>query len=199
MSAKTTNDLPEVKQRPGRKPVIPSPELGMIIFICTEVMFFTALISAFLVIKAGAGNWVPPEDVRLPILATSVNTCFLVISGLLMLMAGRLYKEKETRDRAVEAYLRSTILGAIFVCFQGWEWVQLIQYGFTMQAGIFAATFFLVIGSHGLHAAATVIAMIWHYRAIKKHELTISGFRALQYFWLFVVCIWPILFGLVYF
>ena len=45
--------------------VISSPVFGMSVFVFTEIMFFVALISAFMVIKAGNGDWQVPEG-RLP-------------------------------------------------------------------------------------------------------------------------------------
>ena len=62
------------------KNIISNKVLGMLIFVFTEVMFFTALISAFLVIK-GDAPWSIPHGVRLPILATAYNTMVLLFSG----------------------------------------------------------------------------------------------------------------------
>ncbi len=56
---------------------------GMLIFVVTETMFFTALISAFVIIKAGVDAWSPPAGVLLPVAATAFNTLLLLLSGAL--------------------------------------------------------------------------------------------------------------------
>ena len=50
-----------------RAPLLADSVFGMLIFVATEVMFFTALISAFVIIKAGVEPWTPPVGVRLPV------------------------------------------------------------------------------------------------------------------------------------
>jgi heme/copper-type cytochrome/quinol oxidase subunit 3 len=172
----------------------------MSIFIATELMFFVALISAYLVIKAATGNWVPPENIRLPVMATGFNTAILILSGWLTYRSGKLLVlGRSYREQARSTFLRAIVLGGFFVLFQGYEWVNLITHGMTMKSSIFGACFFLLIGSHGLHALATIVAMLLYYRHLTNGTFTLGGFRAVQMIWLFVVGIWPILYGLVYF
>lgn len=183
-----------------RNPRFSSQVIGMGIFIATELMFFIALISAYLVIKAGTGEWVPPKNVRLPVMATGFNTAILMFSGWLTWKTGKLLVlGRSHRDLAKRTFLHAILLGSFFVTFQGYEWIKLISLGMTMKSNIFAACFFLLIGAHGIHALCTVLAMVWHYRHLNQGTLTLGGFRALQMFWFFVVGMWPLLYGLVYF
>ncbi len=179
--------------------VIPSAILGTIIFVLTEVMFFTALISAYLVIKGGTvGGWVPPDSVTLPVAATALNTLILFGSGISLFFAGRAM----TRGRVSMIsfwYLQALILGAIFVGVQGYEWVGLIQYGMTITSGLFAACFYLLIGSHAVHAASAILLLGWYYFRLKSGKLTAAQLGALQIYWYFIVGVWPVLYGLVYF
>ena len=91
------------------------------------------------------------------------------------------------------------MLGIGFVVLQGFEWMRLIAYGMSMTSGIFGACFFLLIGTHGLHAAAAAIAMGYLYLRLRRHQLRPEHVQAMQVFWYFVVGIWPVLYGLVYF
>ncbi len=163
-------------------------------------MFFAALVSAYLVIKAGTlGNWVPPENVRLPIEATAFNTFILFLSGCFLFFAGR-YKAMDAAEKLVKnALMKTILLGSFFVLFQGYEWINLISLGMTMKSGIFGATFYLLIGSHGIHALSAIFAMFYLLFKFKKQELTLQHIYAMQVFWFFVVGVWPILYGLVYF
>lgn len=187
--------------RPGaqRKPLLASCVLGTIIFVVTEVMFFTALVSAYLVIKAGMGAWAPPESVTLPVAATALNTVILLASGVLFFVAGKRYKGVSDSGKIIQLYLLAGLMGAFFVSLQGYEWVKLVSYGMTMQNSIFGSCFFLLIGSHGLHVLSAVIVVGFFFRRLLRGELTVDQFKALRIYWYFVVAIWPVLYGLVYF
>ncbi len=167
----------------------------MLIFVTTELMFFAALVSSHTVIRSGAGLWAPPESVRLPIITTAFNTAVLLFSGFFLWLAGRDLKKPIARTY----FALAIVTGLFFVCVQGYEWTQLLKYGMTMTSGVFGATFFLLVGSHGLHAAAGVIAMAVVYLVSSKKELTRDQFRALQIFWFFIVAVWLVFYGLVYF
>ncbi|MGB5702243.1 MAG: cytochrome c oxidase subunit 3, partial [Polyangiales bacterium] len=66
-----------------REPVVPSGVLGMLMFVATEIMFFSGLISAFVIGKSNAiGGWPPPGQPRLPVEETALNTAALLASGV---------------------------------------------------------------------------------------------------------------------
>ena len=183
-----------------RQPVVPSVILGTIIFVLTETMYFSALVSSFLVIRSRVfGEWTPPADIRLPVVATAFNTAVLVVSGILMYFATRAYARPGGRDLAKRLFGTAILLGAFFVIFQGYEWVKLIGWGMTLQSGIFGSTFFMLVGSHGLHVLAAVTVMAVLYRRLIAGKLKLDEMRAMRIFWLFVVGVWPVLYRLVYF
>ena len=186
-----------------RKPsAIPNQQMGMMIFIATEVMFFLALVSSYLVIRArDVAGWAPPGDITLPVVATAFNTAILMLSGLMFFVATRYFASEDPllKQRARTTYFQAVCLGTFFVVFQGYEWIKLVDYGMTMASSIFGATFFLLIGSHGLHAAAGVVAMAFTYRKMVKGTLDPNAFKAMFIFWAFIVVAWPFLYGLVYF
>ena len=184
-------------------PLLTNAELGTLLFVGSELMFFAALISAFLIIKAGRGAaFVLPAHITLPVLATGLNTVVLLVSGYLLHLATVRFKrlahnDELARHRVERLFLAAIVGGIIFVSAQGYEWVKLLSYGMTMTSGIFAACFFLLIGTHALHVAATVAVMLFFY--LRRSRLTLANLRALRMFWLFVVGVWPLLYGLVYF
>ena len=185
--------------RRRRAPLLADSVFGMLIFVATEAMFFTALISAFVIIKAGVTVWAPPLGVRLAVIATASNTLLLLLSAVLLQQAGHLFATEGSTPRVQTLFSSAALLGTCFALFQGYEWLRLIDYGMTMTSGIFGACFFLLIGTHGLHAVAAVTAMTYLSVRLKRHKLRLEQVRAMQIFWYFVVGIWPVLYGLVYF
>jgi heme/copper-type cytochrome/quinol oxidase subunit 3 len=175
--------------------LISNEVLGVLLLVIMEVMFFVSLTSAYLIERASAGgNWLPPEGVRLPIWATGLNTLVLIGSAVTMFAARS--KDAHTRRRLMTF---SLFMGFFFLCAQGNEWLKLVTQGMTMTSSVFGAIFFLIIGSHAVHVMAGLLALGYALRLQSKSDLTEPQFHAMQLFWFFVVGIWPILYGLVYF
>src|SRR3989338_5222830 len=178
--------------------ILPSAALGMIIFIFTEVMLFAAFISAYLIVSAGALDWQPINQPRLPAMATGFNTVVLFFSGIFLFLASRSFS-RGVADETKKFLFLSLTAGLFFVLFQGAEWVRLIGYGLTMTSSVYGSFFYLLIGAHGLHAVAAILLLWVMYFRFRKDRLTRESFLAAQFFWYFVVGVWPILYGLVYF
>ena len=92
----------------------------------------------------------------------------------------------------------SLALGAFFVVFQGAEWVALLRQGLTLTSSQLGSFFYLIVGTHALHAVAAMLALAWAWRAMRAGRLTRPRLGAVQMFWFFVVLIWPVLYWKVY-
>jgi len=185
-------------------PVVPSSissnVLGMLIFIASELVLFLALIIVFTLARAGHPEWPPFGQPRLPLLISSINTLILLISGLTMYQAWRYI-----RDGYIYAFQRqvfiTTVLGIVFLMFQGFEWFNLIRFGLKVTANLYGATFYVLIGMHALHVLIAVQVLIFVWRKALRGAYTATDHSGLimgGLFWEFVVLIWPILFIVVY-
>jgi heme/copper-type cytochrome/quinol oxidase subunit 3 len=183
---------------PVRRKLLPDQIFAMLVFVFTEIMFFTALVSAFIVIKGSRANWEIPAGVALPVILTGYNTLVLMLSGVMLWRVGRLIQAGKSLGEVRGSLAYAIMFGAFFVGLQGYEWVQLMGYGLTMQSSIFGACFFLLIGSHAAHALVGIAVLLWWYGRLAK-KMDLADCRAVQIFWFFVVGIWPMLYGLVYF
>lgn len=163
-------------------------------------MFFVGLISAFLVFRLGSEIWPPASQPRLPVEVTGINTVILLLSGLTVHLALR-----AIRDGNLNGLLRwlwtTAVLGTVFLCVQGYEWIRLVHFGLTVSSGIYGSTFYTLIGFHGFHVLAAVLWLIivlyqgWRGRfAVHRH----TGVEIFSMYWTFVVGLWPLLYGLVY-
>ncbi len=182
----------------ARKPFLPNGVLGMICFVAMEIMFFAALISAYMIVKSGMLFWPPPDQPRLPVVATAVNSLILLASGWLLFKAERSFRREENGKGAYRLFQFSITLGTLFVLIQGFEWVRLIGYGVTMTSSTYGSFFYLIIGAHGSHAVAALIVMALMLKKMKMKQLSAVDFWCSQIFWYFVVGVWPILYILVY-
>src|ERR671932_1127875 len=94
---------------------------------------------------------------RLPVEVTGINTLILLYSAVTMRLASRAIRLGQ-QQKLARMLLYTAVLGAIFLSVQGYEWVKLIRYGLTLSSGVYGATFYTLIGLHGLHVAG---ALVW--------------------------------------
>ncbi len=177
-----------------------SAKLGILLFITAEVMFFSGLISAFVVFRFSPVSWPPPGQPRLPLGVTAFNTLVLLLSGVTFQLAFRALKS--VRYQAFKKLLTWTgALGALFLCVQGFEWIRLLHYGLTLHSSIFGGFFYCLVGTHGLHVLGGLIALLWVLKrawADAYDSTQALGVEICRIYWFFVVGLWPIIFFLVY-
>jgi heme/copper-type cytochrome/quinol oxidase subunit 3 len=169
----------------------------MLIFVAAEVMFFSGLISAFVIGRSNAlGGWPPPGQPRLPVEETAFNTGALLASGVALYFANRAFKNGAPSTKRL--LLLSIALGGFFLVFQGAEWVALVGEGLTLTSGQLGGFFYLLVGTHAVHVAAGFLILLYTYRRLSHDDLDGFTFWPAQIFWYFVVGVWPILYWQVY-
>ena len=123
---------------------ISTRKFGMWIFLLTEVMVFSTLLSAYLRYRAAVPDyehgiycgemfelcWVPAADViRSHLIFGVINTFALLLSSLTVVLA--LYAAKNNNPKATTRYLIATfVLGAMFLVLKIWEWNEMKNYNF---------------------------------------------------------------------
>ena len=195
--------------------------MGMILFIMSEVMFFSAWFWSFfkhaifpladvpdLFLEGGAdlsttayaaaAAW-PPEGIvtfdawDLPLL----NTMILLLSGCTVTWAHHALLEGK-RPAMLYGLLFTVLLGAIFTMFQAYEYSH-AEFGF--RDNIYGANFFMATGFHGFHVlVGTLFLLVMLIRA-NRGEMTAEkhlGFEAAAWYWHFVDVVWLFLFAGIY-
>ncbi len=67
---------------------IPNSKLGMWLFLGTEIMFFTAFIGSYIVLRLGSHGWPSnPADTHINVFLGGVNTFVLIVSSYLVVLA----------------------------------------------------------------------------------------------------------------
>lgn len=189
----------DAPREPRRSPkLVSSGVLGMLLFVFTESMLFAGMISAHAIVKSRAAGqmWPPFGQPRLPVESTALNTAALLASGLILVIAHFAYRRRAAR--ALVPLALSVLLGMFFVVFQGVEWAALLQEGLTLQSSPYGGFFYLIVGTHALHAIAAILCLAWAWFRLRRKQLTASEFATVQVFWYFVVLVWPMLYLKVY-
>jgi cytochrome c oxidase subunit 3 len=177
-------------------------KLGMWVFLGSEVMFFTALIGSYIILRvaqpqAWAGH---PNQTPLNIPVTAVNTFLLICSSVTMVKA--FAAAQDGLQKQLCWWLVATCaIGATFVGVQVYEYRELIHNGFLPSTSLFGSTFYTMTGFHGFHVTMGVICMIWVTLKAFRGGYTATDHRGVEViglYWHFVDLVWIILFTIVY-
>lgn len=199
MSAQSVTAQFEPRPEPVRREqLIPNGVMGMLMFIFTELMFFSGFISAHTIVRSQTAGqmWPPFGQPRLPAEETAVNTAALLASGLVLFLTWFAFKRDPQRARI--PLILAIGLGAFFVLFQGAEWVALLGEGLTLTSSTYGAFFYVIVGAHGIHALCALSALVWMFTRLDKGTLTAHQLATVSAFWYFVVLLWPVLYWRVY-
>ena len=176
---------------------------GMLLFIASEVMFFSAFFwayfDAWLYPKEATGFMWPPQGIEtfdawdVPFL----NTLVLLLSGCTVTWAHHAVIEGNQRE-AVRALALTVLLGILFTSLQAYEYIHA---AFAFSDGIYPSTFFMATGFHGFHVIiGTTFLFVCLIRAKKGHFRPDHhfGLEAAAWYWHFVDVVWLFLFTFVY-
>ena len=148
----------------------------------------------------------PKNKVRmqplLPMGVTAVNTVILLVSGVAMVLTWRQLANWD-RKKILRRLLLTAALGSVFLLLQGFEWVRLISFGLTLSSSVYGAIFYTLIGCHALHVLGALIwlvgvALRFQYKPQSYGPARHLGIKLIGMYWILVVALWPILYGLVY-
>lgn len=196
----------------ARVPVLPSRKLSVWLFLGSEVVFFSALIITYIVLRLTSPNWPTPAEIQhvLNIPVTAINTFILILSSIAVVLALEAIKHGNQR-RLVLWLAVTSILGATFLGIQMYEYRELLSHGLSLTAvpedampgrdKLFATTFFTMTGFHGMHVAAGVLTLLIVLIKAWRGLYTTADHDGVELFglyWHFVDVVWIFLFTIVY-
>jgi heme/copper-type cytochrome/quinol oxidase subunit 3 len=180
-------------------PPVERGKFAVWLFLATEIMFFTALIGTYIVLRSGSAEWPDPMR-RLAVDITAFNTFVLITSSWMMVKA--LFAAQKGDQGGILRWLAATIIGgSFFVGIQVYEYIQLYQHGSLPNVDIFWSTFYAMTGFHGLHVVVGVIWLICAWFATLRGKYTARNYLGLELaglYWHFVDLVWVLLFTIVY-
>ncbi|MBI4000028.1 MAG: heme-copper oxidase subunit III [Candidatus Omnitrophica bacterium] len=179
---------------------IDTRKLGMWIFLASEIMFFTGLIGAYIVLRfANINTWPHPSTI-LNIPLTGINT-FILICSSATLVLGLASVQRGYKEGLHVGLFLTVLLGSVFLGIQMHEYHNLIEDGFTISTSIFGSCFFTLTGFHGAHVLAGVVwltvVLVRSFMGFFTPE-EYAGVEIVGLYWHFVDLVWIILFTILY-
>lgn len=179
---------------------IETRKLGMWIFLASEVMFFTGLIGAYIVLRGATPSWPVPNTV-LNIPLTAFNTFILICSSATLVKGLAAAQDGDKEGMQVGLFL-TVLLGSLFLSIQMHEYRELIhEREFAPSSSIFGSCFFTLTGFHGMHVFVGVLCLIFVFIRSLLGFYTPQEYRGIEVvglYWHFVDLVWIILFTILY-
>ena len=200
--------LPLDSQRPEPGAGVYNMKLGMWVFLLSEVMFFTSLIGAYIILRFAHPTAFAEPGVVLNVPLTALNTFILICSSVTMVKAFAAIQQGDQRH--LKRWLLATAtIGAMFLGVQAFEYYKLVGHGFVPNVAnyaaegqpLYGATFYTMTGFHGAHVAIGVLSLLfvsWRAFRGKYTAQSYGGVEIVGLYWHFVDLVWIILFTIVY-
>lgn len=187
-------------------------QLGMWVFLATEVLFFGGLILAYSAYRIGYTEGFADAARHTKIVIGAVNTAVLLTSSFLVAWAVIVARLREGRIAAILLWAAAT-LGVIFLVLKGVEYAK--EYQEHLVPGLnfavsephadaiklFFAFYFVATGLHAVHVVVGIVVLViigirakqGAYSDRYHAPITVAGL-----YWHFVDVVWIFLFALIY-
>jgi cytochrome c oxidase subunit 3 len=164
---------------------------GLTMGLAAILMFFMALVSAFIVRKGLSTDW---KAFSLPSILY-LNTLVLIVSSITIHAArGRLAHEDVGGFRRWWGI--TAVLGLLFVAGQLVAWRQLVHAGVYLASNPSSSFFYVLTAAHGVHLLGGIIAIlaigVWNWRRAHITRSTATEMAAI--YWHFMDGLWIFLF-----
>jgi cytochrome c oxidase subunit 3 len=189
-------------------------EMGMWLFLCTEIMFFGGLFLAYTIYRTQDEAAFAAASRELDLFWGTVNTAVLLTSSLTMALAAHA-AESLQRKQLVALLAATLILGSVFIGIKGMEYHHKYVHGLmplwglpfdwpgasSGHAEMFFDLYFLMTGVHALHMLIGLGVLL--VLLVKAHRGGLLGdfsapVRVTGLYWHFVDVVWVFLFPLLY-
>nr|YP_010478208.1 cytochrome c oxidase subunit III [Nesophrosyne ogradyi]UVI59652.1 cytochrome c oxidase subunit III [Nesophrosyne ogradyi] len=185
------------------KSVIKSMKWGMMLFIASEVLFFTAFFWAFfhssLSPATEIGMQWPPLGVKSfnPLSIPLLNTLILLSSGISITWAHNAIINNNFSQTSQSLSI-TIFMGIYFTVLQA---IEYLEAPFSLADSVYGSSFFLSTGFHGIHVIiGSMFITVSTVRTINLHMSTQHhvGFEASAWYWHFVDVVWLFLYISIY-
>jgi cytochrome c oxidase subunit 3 len=162
---------------------------GMTVALGGILMFFMALVSAYIVRKGTSNDWRALEVPRI----LWLNTAVLILSSLTL---SRSRKKLLQGDQSAfrHWWLVTSALGFLFLVGQIIAWKQLANAGVFLATNPSSSFFYVFTAAHGLHLLGGVIALFWVALLPMRRLTQSTATTVASMYWHFMDGLWVFIF-----
>jgi cytochrome o ubiquinol oxidase subunit 3 len=172
---------------------------GFWIFILSDMIMFSALFAAYAVLRDNTAGG-PTGAELFNLRNVFIETMCLLLSSYTCGL-GALSAERRQPARFLILAVLTFVLGAAFLFIEATEFARMVEIGAGPSRSGFLSAFFTLVGTHGVHVASGLIALVYLAAQVIAHGLQAAVLRRLlcwSLFWHALDIVWVGVFTLVY-
>ena len=174
-------------------------EYGFWLYLMTDIILFASLFATYMILRNNTASGESGAQLFDPKFAL-IETIILLISSFTCGLAVLLFRFKN-KTAGLAMLFSTLILGACFIALELYEFIHLVGEGQSWQASAFLSSFFVLVGTHGLHITIGLVWGIAMAGYMLKHGVTANSLRKttlFSLFWHFLDLVWIFIFTIVY-
>src|SRR6201993_3447650 len=172
---------------------------GFWIFILSDMVMFSALFAAYAVLSGNTARG-PTGAELFDLRKVFIETMCLLLSSYTCGL-GALSAERRDQARFLIFAAFTFVLGAAFLFIEVTEFAGMVEKGAGPSRSAFLSAFFTLVGTHGVHVASGLIALVYLVAQVVAKGLQAAVLRRLlcwSLFWHALDIVWVGVFTLVY-
>jgi cytochrome o ubiquinol oxidase subunit 3 len=172
---------------------------GFWIFILSDMVMFSALFAAYAVLRDNTAGG-PTGAELFNLRNVFIETMCLLFSSYTCGL-GALSAERRQPGRFLILAVLTLVLGAAFLFIEVSEFARMVEKGAGPSRSAFLSAFFTLVGTHGIHVASGLVALIYLGGQMIANGLRAAVLRRLlcwSLFWHALDIVWVGVFTLVY-
>ncbi len=170
--------------------------VGTVVWLGSELMFFSGLFAAYFTLRASAPEW-PPPGVELETGLAALFTAVLVVSSVTMQLGVRGIERDDRRSLQRWTWL-TIVLGVAFLANQAREFISL---PFRLSSHAYGSAYYLLVGFHAIHVLGGVVMMLLllgRSTAPSFGRADAPAVEMVSYYWHFVDVVWIGVFAVIF-
>ncbi len=172
---------------------------GFWVYLMTDLLMFAILFAVYAVLRNSTMGG--PSGRELFDLSLALQGTLVLLTSSFTCGVGMIAARKGKVNQTLIWFGITFLLGLLFLGIEYKEFAELLHEGFTWQSNAFLSSFFVLIGTHGLHI---IFGLLWlgitlayvKARGLTKHM--VRKLALLSLFWHFLDIVWIFIFTIVY-
>lgn len=172
---------------------------GFWVYLMTDLLMFAVLFAVFSVLRnATVGGPTARDLFSLPLALTET---LLLLTSSFTCGIGMIAARRKDKRGVLVWFFATFLLGLAFLSIELYEFAELIHEGHTLTVNAFLSSFFILVGTHGLHIISGLLWLGTILVFVIKRGLTsgiVRKLALLSLFWHFLDIVWIFIFTIVY-
>lgn len=172
---------------------------GFWVYLMTDLLMFAVLFAVYAVLKENTAGGPTGNELFSP--AVALTGTLVLLTSSLTSGIGMIAARRGLKSQTLWWFSITFVLGFVFLMLELREFAEFIQEGYTLRSNAFLSSFFVLVGTHGLHIISGLIWIAIMLPFISKRGLSKHNVRKLSMlslFWHFLDIVWIFIFSVVY-